>query len=75
MHPLSPTGLYWSTLGEVACATHAPSADDPRWATEDWPRSSLKTAKSGRCGTSISASTARRMAAPSSDSRSKKRQN
>ena len=36
MRPASPTGLYWSLQGEVACATHAPTADDPRWTHEDW---------------------------------------
>ena len=36
MRPESPTGLYWSMHGEVACATHAPSAADPRWTREDW---------------------------------------
>jgi hypothetical protein len=32
----SPTGLYWSAEGEVACARHAPKPPDPRWTTEDW---------------------------------------
>lgn len=32
----SPTGLYWSADGEVACAVHAPTPTDPRWTTEDW---------------------------------------
>jgi hypothetical protein len=36
MRPESPTGLYWSMDGEVACATHAPSSADPRWTREDW---------------------------------------
>jgi hypothetical protein len=34
--PLSATGLYWSIRGEVACETHAPDADDPRWQIEGW---------------------------------------
>ena len=36
MRPESPTGLYWSMHGEVACATHAPTAADPRWTKEGW---------------------------------------
>ena len=36
MRPESPTGLYWSMHGEVACATHTPSSADPRWTREDW---------------------------------------
>ena len=34
--PPSPTGLYWSIRGEVACDDHAPATDDPRWRTEGW---------------------------------------
>ena len=30
MHPPSVTGLYWSIRGEVSCAEHAPSTNDPR---------------------------------------------
>lgn len=36
MHPPSVTGLYWSIRGEVSCAEHAPSTNDPRWTTEGW---------------------------------------
>jgi hypothetical protein len=36
MGPESPMDLYWSFHGEVACATHAPTADDPRWMMEGW---------------------------------------
>jgi hypothetical protein len=36
MHPPSPTGLYWSVHGEVACADHAPEVEDPRWNLEGW---------------------------------------
>ena len=36
MTPPSATGLYWSIRGEVACAEHAPSSDDPRWTHEGW---------------------------------------
>ena len=36
MRPESPTGLYWSFFGEVACATHAPTSDDARWTSEGW---------------------------------------
>ena len=36
MQPTSATGLYWSIRGEVACATHAPSTDDPQWVQEGW---------------------------------------
>ena len=36
MHPISPTGLYWSMRGEVACDDHAPSFDDPRWTVDGW---------------------------------------
>jgi hypothetical protein len=28
--------LFWSRVGEVACANHAPPPDDPRWAAEQW---------------------------------------
>ena len=34
--PESATGLYWSLHGEVACASHAPTSDDPRWSREGW---------------------------------------
>jgi CheY-like chemotaxis protein len=30
------TGLFWSRLGEIACADHAPSSDSTRWASEAW---------------------------------------
>lgn len=70
MRPLSPTGLYWSRHGEVACATHAPSSDDPRWTGEDWAPIGSRTASHKGCGTSISARIARPMAAPSADSQS-----
>ena len=33
---LPPITLFWSTLGEVACAEHAPPVDDPRWTVEGW---------------------------------------
>jgi hypothetical protein len=36
MRPDSPTGLYWSEDGEVACARHAPQPGDPRWSLEAW---------------------------------------
>ena len=36
MRPESPSGLYWSSLGEVACATHSPTSDDSRWIMEGW---------------------------------------
>ena len=36
MHPVSPTGLYWSTRGDVACDEHAPDVCDPRWNAETW---------------------------------------
>jgi hypothetical protein len=36
MPPDSPTGLYWSIRGEVACRLHAPDEDNPRWAAEGW---------------------------------------
>ena len=42
MRPESPTGLYWSMLGEVACAAHAPTSDDPRWDTEGWAPIAVK---------------------------------
>ena len=32
--PETPTGLYWSIRGEVACIKHAPDGD--RWTTEGW---------------------------------------
>ena len=36
MLQLAATVLYWSIRGEVACADHAPSANDPRWVIEGW---------------------------------------
>ena len=36
MHPYSPTGLYWSHEGEVACAAHAPQTTDSRWTVQRW---------------------------------------
>jgi len=36
MRLCSPTGLYWSLRGEVACPAHVPQADDPRWEQEQW---------------------------------------
>jgi hypothetical protein len=29
-------GLYWSRLGEVACAAHAPAAGSSQWAADRW---------------------------------------
>ena len=36
MRPPSVLRLYWSIRGEVACETHAPDPDDPRWTREGW---------------------------------------
>ena len=36
MRPTSPTGLYWSTNGGVACEKHVPPPDDRRWRVEGW---------------------------------------
>jgi hypothetical protein len=36
MRPPSPTGLYWSLHGEVACADHAPQVEEPRWHLDGW---------------------------------------
>ena len=36
MRSQSPTGLFWSIRGEVACARHAPADDDPRWVEDGW---------------------------------------
>jgi hypothetical protein len=36
MQPYSPTGLYWSHDGEVACAAHAPHTTDSRWKAQRW---------------------------------------
>ena len=36
MRPESPTGLYWSIRGDIACCDHAPAAADPRWTEEKW---------------------------------------
>jgi hypothetical protein len=36
MRPPSPTGLYWSIRGEVACEAHAPATDDARWTIWGW---------------------------------------
>ena len=34
--PESPTGLYWSIRGHVACPHHAPQVEESRWACEGW---------------------------------------
>ena len=36
MRPVSPTGLYWSINGEVACEKHVPQPGDRRWDVECW---------------------------------------
>src|SRR5687768_1812406 len=36
VYPESPTGLYWSMRGEIACQPHAPDPSDPRWDIEGW---------------------------------------
>jgi hypothetical protein len=36
MRPPSPTGLYWSLYGEVACAEHAPQVEESRWHADGW---------------------------------------
>jgi hypothetical protein len=36
MHAQSPTGLFWSIRGEVACERHAPPLEDPRWNADGW---------------------------------------
>jgi hypothetical protein len=36
MRPESPSGLYWSDKGEIACADHAPHINDPRWISHRW---------------------------------------
>ena len=36
MHPPSPTGLYWSRRGDVACAAHAPKTTDHEWTADVW---------------------------------------
>ena len=36
MIPVSPTGLYWSIRGNVACAEHASDIVQTRWASEGW---------------------------------------
>lgn len=41
MRPESPTGLYWSIRGDIACCDHAPAAADPRWTAEKWKPLSL----------------------------------
>jgi hypothetical protein len=34
--PDSPTGLYWSVRGQVACPSHATQLEDSRWVAEKW---------------------------------------
>jgi hypothetical protein len=36
MIPVSPTGLYWSIRGNVACAEHANDILQARWVSEGW---------------------------------------
>ena len=36
MIPVSPTGLYWSIRGNVACAEHANNIEEARWDSEGW---------------------------------------
>jgi CheY-like chemotaxis protein len=33
---MTPTGLFWSKNGEVACADHAPKGDPERWRSQGW---------------------------------------
>ena len=35
--------LYWSVRGEVACASHAPRQDSPRWSDERWAETPRET--------------------------------
>ena len=36
MRPDTPTGLYWSIRGHVACFEHAEQIPDGLWASERW---------------------------------------
>ena len=36
MLPESPSGLYWSIRGEVACPDHASRISNDRWKSEGW---------------------------------------
>ena len=50
--PKSPTGLYWSMCGEIACEGHSPEPENPRWLAERWcpvPTPSLKKARCYQC--------------------------
>jgi CheY-like chemotaxis protein len=33
---MTPTGLFWSKKGEVACSGHVPERDSPQWTAEGW---------------------------------------
>jgi hypothetical protein len=34
--PLSTTGLYWNTRGNIRCEQHARELDESRWKAEGW---------------------------------------
>jgi hypothetical protein len=61
--------LFWSRLGAVACATHAPGADRPEWSADGWkPVAALYRVRRGvelRCqwchGTPIAPRAGRRL--------------
>ena len=36
MMPTSPTGLYWSVRGQVACLEHAARLTEAEWLAEGW---------------------------------------
>lgn len=36
MRPDTPTGLYWSIRGHVACVEHADQIPDGLWTSERW---------------------------------------
>jgi len=50
--PASPTGLYWSLGGEIACEGHSPEPENPRWTNERWcpiPTSDVRKAGRYQC--------------------------
>lgn len=51
----SPTGLFWSERGAIACAAHTPFEDSDTWRWERWeplPREAVALAETTlRCET------------------------
>jgi len=54
MLPDSPTALYWSLHGEVACSAHAPDPCGSQWTAEGWQPVSKSRRAFEACAISVS---------------------